>query len=125
MHRSMFGQLIIDCDDLEAGVNFWTSALAATIGTRHPPYVFLKTPEGTPPIALQAVPESKRVKNRMHLDIFTDDLEAEVQRLEALGATRQQQQERWWVMNDPCGNEFCVIRAQPANFDTLAQTWPG
>jgi hypothetical protein len=49
----------------------------------------------------------------MHLDIETDDIEAEAQRLEALGATRwDHQQERgfdFWVMRDPWGNEFCVL----------------
>ena len=45
----------------------------------------------------------------MHLDIRSDDVEAEVARLEALGARRQAQIESWWVMEDPCGNEFCVI----------------
>jgi hypothetical protein len=52
-------------------------------------------------------------KERMHLDLETDDIGPEVQRLEALGATRcDHQQERgfdFWVMRDPWGNEFCAL----------------
>jgi hypothetical protein len=52
-------------------------------------------------------------KERMHLDLETDDIEAEVQRLEALGATRYDHQQQrgfdFWVMRDPWGNEFCVL----------------
>jgi hypothetical protein len=59
-------------------------------------------------------PRSEKVsKERMHLDLETDDIEGEVQRLEALGATRyDHQQERgfdFWVLRDPWGNEFCVL----------------
>jgi predicted enzyme related to lactoylglutathione lyase len=120
----MLGQIIIDCDDLEAAVHFWSGALGTTIEHRSPPYVFLQTAPEALRIGLQAVPEPKRVKNRMHLDILTDDLEAEVRRLEALGAARQQQVETWWIMTDPCGNEFCVITTRPDNFDEQARAWP-
>jgi hypothetical protein len=62
----------------------------------------------------------------MHLDLETDDVEAEVRRLEALGATRyDHQQERgfdFWVLRDPWGNEFCVLHP---NFpELLAQRRP-
>lgn len=125
MHRSMLGQIIIDCDDLEAGVRFWSGALGTTVASREPPYVFLETAPEALMIGLQEVPERKTVKNRMHLDFMTDDLEAEVARLEALGATRQAQIETWWVMTDPCGNEFCVLTSRPDNFAERARTWPG
>jgi hypothetical protein len=64
-------------------------------------------------VLLQRTDDEKVSKERMHLDLETDDVEAEVQRLEALGATRyDHQQERgfdFWVMRDPWGNEFCVL----------------
>ena len=55
-------------------------------------------------------------ESRAHLDIETDDVEAEVARLEALGATRVEQIETWWVMEAPTGQRFCVIRPQRDDF---------
>jgi hypothetical protein len=49
---------------------------------------------------------------RVHLDIETDDIEAEVKRLEALGAKRVEFIKRWWVMEAPTGQRFCVVRPQ-------------
>lgn len=70
-----------------------------------------------PAIGFQPVPEGKIVKNRVHLDITprAGDLEAEVVRLEHLGAQRvryfdHEPQQVWWVMHDPEGNEFCVVQ---------------
>ena len=61
---------------------------------------------------------------RVHLDIHTDDLEAEVARLEALGAERVQQVHLWWVMRDPAGLLFCVIPEHAGSFsDDSAQRW--
>jgi hypothetical protein len=62
-------------------------------------------------------------ESRVHLDIETDDIEAEVRRLEALGATRVAQVKRWWVMQAPSGQRFCVVRPQRADFDERANTW--
>ena len=59
------------------------------------------------------VPEEKAVKNRVHLDLGADDREAEVQRLLALGARRVADHGSWTVMQDPEGNEFCVVQAPP------------
>jgi hypothetical protein len=61
---------------------------------------------------------------RLHLDIETDDVEAEVVRLEALGAERVRPVETWWVMRDPAGLLFCVVRVQnPDAFERQATTW--
>jgi hypothetical protein len=64
------------------------------------------------------VPEGKTVKNRLHLDLQPADQAAEVARLEGLGARRasvgQSDEVSWIVMADPEGNEFCVLRALPA-----------
>ncbi|MEX1009466.1 MAG: VOC family protein [Acidimicrobiia bacterium] len=58
------------------------------------------------------VPEPKTVKNRMHVDLATRDVEAEIARLVALGASEIDRRDgngtRWVVMNDPEGNEFCI-----------------
>jgi hypothetical protein len=61
--------------------------------------------------------------SRVHLDIESDDIEAEARRLEALGAKRVQQFPRWWVMEAPTGQRFCVVRPQNAAFAREAKTW--
>jgi hypothetical protein len=62
--------------------------------------------------------------SRVHIDIETDDIEAEVQRLEALGAKRVAQVKRWWVMEAPTGQRFCVVRPQRPDFVERANSWP-
>ncbi len=115
MHHSRLGGLIIDCqtDDLESEARFWSQALGCAISPADGPgdakYVGLETPPGEPYIELQRVEHPSRV----HLDIKTDNLEAEVQRLEKLGATRVQQIDHWWVMEAPSGHRFCVILLHP------------
>ena len=60
----------------------------------------------------------------MHLDIESDDVEAEVRRLEDLGATRVEKIDTWWVMRDPAGLLFCVVRVQqPEEFEANATEW--
>jgi hypothetical protein len=60
---------------------------------------------------------------RVHLDIQTDDLDAEVARLEKLGAKREKFLKRWWVMQAPTGHRFCVVRQQPAKERVALNTW--
>ena len=68
--------------------------------------------EGSPSMMFIRVPENKTSKNRMHLDLFAPDREAEAARLVELGATRGEDHDeygvRWTVFTDPEGNEFCV-----------------
>jgi hypothetical protein len=59
----------------------------------------------------------------VHLDIEADDIEAEVQRLEALGAQRVRQVHGWWVMQAPTGQRFCVVRPQNKGFEQEANVW--
>jgi hypothetical protein len=61
--------------------------------------------------------------SRVHLDIEADDIDAEVRRLEKLGAKRMQQIQSWWVMEAPTGQRFCVVRASTASFDQRATQW--
>jgi hypothetical protein len=61
--------------------------------------------------------------SRVHLDIEADDIDAEVRRLEKLGAKRIQQIQSWWVMEAPTGQRFCVVRASTANFEQRATQW--
>ena len=131
-HRSRLCHFVIDVDDLDRGVVFWSAALDAEeeplSDDSSRVYRRLRLPDSNVRILLQRTDDPKTGKERMHLDLETDDVEAEVQRLEALGATRwDHQQERgynFWVLRDPWANEFCVLQV---NFpDLLAQrpTWP-
>ena len=61
--------------------------------------------------------------SRVHIDIETDDVEAEAKRLESLGATRVAHIKTWWVMEAPTGQRFCVVRPQRPDFETRANVW--
>ncbi len=124
MHRSRLSTIVIDCNDIDAAKRFWTGALGTEVAAEdQPPYVTLKARPGGLRIVLQQVPEPKSCKSRVHLDFDTDDLEAEVRRLEALGATRTEKVEAWWIMQDPSGNEFCVVPADRQDLDSDANRW--
>ncbi|HET6963963.1 MAG TPA: VOC family protein [Acidimicrobiales bacterium] len=110
--------LVLDCVDPEALAGFWAEALGVQRIGAAGNYVMLASKSGTiPKLLLQRVSEAKAAKNRMHLDIETPDAEAEVARLESLGARRLEGEARaehgmrWFVMADPEGNEFCVCGA--------------
>jgi predicted enzyme related to lactoylglutathione lyase len=117
-HRSRLCHFVIDCDDLDRATEFWRSALGATEEPLSEPsrqvYRRLRLPDSDIRVLLQRTEDTKVSKERMHLDIETDDVEAEVKRLEALGATRwDHQTERgfdFWVLRDPWGNEFCILQ---------------
>ncbi len=89
----------------------------------------LRLPDSDIRVLLQHTTDQKCGKERMHLDIETDDVEAEVQRLEALGATRwDHQQERgydFWVLRDPWSNEFCVLQPEFPELLARRRAWPG
>lgn len=87
------------------------------------------TPDSEIRILLQETRDEKTSKERIHIDIETDDIEAEVQRLEALGATRwDHQQERgfdFWVLQDPWQNEFCVLFPHFPELLAQRRPWSG
>ena len=125
MHKSKLAGFIIDCrtDDLTGAANFWSAALG--MRTRVLPaeegdsYVGLIDPQERLHIEVQSVPHASRV----HLDIEADDIEAEVKRLEGLGAKRVAKVKGWVVMEAPTGQRFCVVRIQSKDFATTATTW--
>jgi predicted enzyme related to lactoylglutathione lyase len=107
--------LVLDCVDPEGLAHFWSEALGLEPLGYVENYALLASREGSlPKLLLQKVREPKMTKNRMHLDIETADVDAEVRRLEAIGARRLETGPRsehgshWVVMADPEGNEFCV-----------------
>jgi predicted enzyme related to lactoylglutathione lyase len=122
MHRSQLGGFIIDCQtgDLKGSAEFWSAALGLPIRPlADPKYVSLDTSPNGLAIEVQKVDHPSRV----HLDIETDDVEAEVRRLEKLGARRVEKIQTWWVMQAPSGHRFCVIRAKRAAFASEANVW--
>ena len=119
-HVSRVAHFVIDVGDLDLGAAFWTAALEATEEPINPEsskvYRRLHLPDSEVRVLLQLTTDPKIGKERMHLDLETDDVEAEVHRFEAFGATRwDHQQERgydFWVLRDPWGNEFCVLQTE-------------
>jgi predicted enzyme related to lactoylglutathione lyase len=107
--------LVLDCHDPQGLATFWSEALGYVNLGEAGSYVLLMDGDGHgPKLLLQAVPEAKAGKNRMHLDIDAVDIEAEAARLEVLGARRvaaepmHEHDTSWILMADPEGNEFCV-----------------
>jgi predicted enzyme related to lactoylglutathione lyase len=112
--------LVLDCADPDRLAEFWSAAIGyTTLGSAGNYVLLVDEARKQPKLLLQRVAEPKVGKNRMHVDIETPTVDAEVARLEALGATRSQADAieehgiRWVVMADPEGNEFCVCQAGP------------
>lgn len=125
MHHSRLCSLIIDCkvDDLTDAARFWSAALGRPIREGADPaqdqYVGIVTRDDEPVIELQKVDHDSRV----HLDIESDDVEAEARRLEALGAKRVAAIRTWVVMEAPTGQRFCVVRPQRGELGLHANRW--
>jgi predicted enzyme related to lactoylglutathione lyase len=119
-HHYARGELavVIDCADLDRSARFWSGVLGyVREGGPGGSYQGLVPAAGTGvEVLLQRVPEYKRAKNRLHLDLRTRDLAAEVRRAEDLGAmvlTEEPVTEagwRWHILGDPDGNEFCILQ---------------
>ena len=126
-HRSRLAILLLDLppEHHEAGTDFWAGATGRSVGSDSTDddwaslgafadgwnVEIQRTGEGTPP--------------RWHVDIETDDIQAEVARLEALGATRHRDMGSFWQMLDPAGLVFCVVGIQTGEaFERYAVTWP-
>jgi predicted enzyme related to lactoylglutathione lyase len=125
MHHSRLCALLVDCktDDVDSAADFWSQALGRTVDSSHPGtrgnYRMLATPPDEPIVQIQRVEHESRV----HLDIETDDIPAEVERLAKLGATVVDRLERWVVMQAPTGQRFCVVRIQRPGFPKNANRW--
>ena len=125
MHKSRLAGFIIDCrtGDLDAAADFWSAALG--LPTVPDPdsdpnrYRKLETAPDDLDIEVQKVDHESRV----HLDIETDDIAAEVARLEALGAREVGRAGGWVIMQAPTGQRFCVVRVFRPGFEAGANTW--
>jgi hypothetical protein len=124
MHKSRLAGFIIDCrtEELESAAQFWAAALGLPVRPASPADTLYRGLETSPDevhIEVQKVSHESRV----HLDIETDDIEAEVRRLERLGARRIGTVRTWCVMEAPTGQRFCVVRPQRADFAAKATSW--
>jgi hypothetical protein len=125
MHHSRLCAVLIDCktSDVDAAANFWGEALGRPVDPIHPGsrgnYRMLETPLDEPIVQIQRVEHESRV----HIDIETDDIPAEVRRLEKLGARVVDRLERWVVMQAPTGQRFCVVRVQRPGFPKNTNQW--
>lgn len=125
-HRSRLAGFIIDCQtgDLDADADFWAQALGCTVADRdagdgEAEYQQLGHPPGDLHIEVQKVAHPSRV----HLDIEADDVDAEADRIEKLGAKKIAFVKRWWVMEAPTGQRFCVVRMRHPERGSPARTW--
>lgn len=125
MHQSRLCALLIDCNtsDVDEAACFWAMALGRPVDLNHwgsrGNYRMLQTPPDEPVVQIQRVDHESRV----HLDIETDDIPAEVARLEKLGAHVVVRLRRWVVMQAPTGQRFCVVRVQRPGFPRNANQW--
>lgn len=124
MHHSRVSTLMIDCldDEFEASLRFWSAALGLSRPRRpaaNQRYVTLGRIEGPLFVRVQRVDSDPGY----HLDIESDDLAAEVKRLESHGAADRRRVKKWWVLQDPSGNAFCVIRPESGDFPGGAHGW--
>ncbi|TCC23227.1 VOC family protein [Kribbella sindirgiensis] len=117
--RYMRGELVVvvDVGDLERAAAFWGGVLGYERVGEPGVYLSLVPADGVGvEVLLQKVDDRKHGKNRVHLDLRTADLDAEVARVEALGASRLTEEPVveagwvWHVLADPDGNEFCVLQ---------------
>jgi predicted enzyme related to lactoylglutathione lyase len=124
-HRSRLSNLVLDCKvaDLAEATEFWSKALGKPVASLDQDgdgrYAELETAAGEPQILLQKVEHDSRV----HLDIETDDVDAEVERLVSLGARKLEQVHSWVVMEAPSGHRFCVVRQQRTPFGPHLNRW--
>lgn len=126
MHRSRLAGLIMDCrtDDLEKAAQFWSDALGAPLkrAAEEPsPLVYRQLMTGPEDVHVEV--QKVQHDSRVHIDIETDDIEAEARRLEALGAKPVGVVQTWLVMEAPTGQRFCLVRPQRTDFKEHANVW--
>ena len=125
MHKSRLGALVVDCqsEDLFEYAEFWGAALGShpesQEGQIDQRYVRLNGNTSEAQVILQKVDHPSRV----HFDIETDDIEAEVKRLLSLGAEVIERMEKWVIMEAPSKHRFCVIGPIRSDFEEKANVW--
>jgi Glyoxalase-like domain len=124
-HHSRLDKIVIDVApaDHDEEVAFWSGATGRplTQSGRYPEYHWGEIPGQDVGILVQRLDDGA---SRVHVDIHATDVDAEVARLEQLGATRVRQVNDWWILQDPAGLRFCVIPDGAERLtDANAQRW--
>jgi len=125
MHKSKLAGFIIDCktNNLQEAAQFWGNALGMEVqklpDEEGDKYIKLIDNNTNLHIEVQSVEHQSRV----HLDIETDDIDAEVKRLEKLGANIVNYVNTWCVMQAPTGQKFCVVRKESIEFENQSKKW--
>jgi predicted enzyme related to lactoylglutathione lyase len=113
---SQWEQVVVDAEDPARLARWWAEALGYQIVHEEPDEVEIRrSPDALPGLLFTPVPDAKKVKNRLHLDLRPEDQEAEVERLVDMGARPVdigQHDVSWVVLADPEGNEFCVLSSR-------------
>jgi hypothetical protein len=126
MHRSRLTSLLFDLPADVAGAesSFWSGALGRRPAETHDDEDYVEFDGLISGLQVMVQRLGPGTPARLHVDIETDDMEAEVSRLEALGAVRVETIETWWVRRDPAGLLFGVAHVQsPQEFAAHATTW--
>jgi hypothetical protein len=106
------GNICIDTNDLAGSTAFWQAVTGYQVASSDEGTTYLEDANKSGVgLSLQAVPERRDGKNRLHLDLFTDDLAGEVDRIRAVGASEVRRFDGWVVLADLEGNQFCVVAA--------------
>jgi hypothetical protein len=124
-HYSRLSKIVIDVPDESHGAElaFWQAAMGQELVQfeRHPEYHGADLHGHALGLLVQRLGGGRP---RIHVDIHTDDMEAEIARLEALGAKREFPSHSWWVLSDPAGLLFCVIPDDSESFsEENSQRW--
>ncbi|MGN6794221.1 MAG: VOC family protein [Streptosporangiaceae bacterium] len=124
-HYSRLCKIVIDVPQEVHGqeLAFWQEATGQEMiqAAKYPEYHGTELPGQEVGLLIQRIGGGQ---SRMHVDIHTDDMEAEISRLEALGAKREFKAHEWWIMSDPAGLLFCVIPDKPGSLhDQNAHRW--
>ncbi|WP_064747242.1 VOC family protein [Lysobacter antibioticus] len=125
-HRSRLAGFIIDCEtgEIDQAAEFWSRALGlARVEQAYDGDGAQYAPLAEGPAGLNIEVQMVDHPSRVHLDIESDDIDAEAARLEALGATRIGFVKRWWVMQAPTGHRFCIVRMKHPERDPAPNLW--
>jgi predicted enzyme related to lactoylglutathione lyase len=106
----------VDTNDLAAASSFWQEMTGYQVSSSGADHIYLADPaKAGPSLYVQLVPEPPAGKNRLHIDLFSDDMEGDAARAQSLGATEVQRLPGdgggWIVLADPDGNQFCIVSA--------------
>lgn len=126
MHLKI-GSIVIDCNEFDKMLAFWQESLHYV--PKEPPkggWVILRDPEGrNPNVSLNQIPKKVSGRIRLHLDLYTNDREGEVERLLKMGATlyprTYEPDEDFRILVDPEGNHFCIVQV-PLSKEDMSKT---